>query len=329
MKLFSLLIFFPIFSFSQYPLVTDNWDFQKKQQAKMLRLGYQKVNINLTGKNNETGEIFKTENTWQYFDSLGRYTQRGFKNGGMDTMTFERYFSFGGLFLGEQYFGKEIKENDHARKFVYDSNDSLIEKRWRKTDYLFYKYEYIILNDSSILVKEYKDSLGHGVKYIGSTKVIRSKNAIIILFVKEEKIITEQRFEFNELGNLKYQFKKDINGIIEEFYEYDENGKLISRDTQTQLYNFEIQTTKSVWTYNSNGDLIKWEVFKNEKIMRMLEYQFEGTLLTKQVETEYSPGNELVSALYFKYYSNGLMLSCSKNVDTPTNITYTFIFTYE
>ncbi len=327
MKLLLLLIFFPLATFGQYPLITDNWDFQKKQQDKMRQLGYQKVNVKLTRKYTGSGKIFETEETWQSFDSLGRFTKRGFKNNGTDTLVREFYYSITGKSLGYANFYNENREG-RGRELVYDLNDSLIEERYRDGR-VNHKYEYSILNDSTVLVTEYNDPLAQGLKYLCSKKVVRSQNVIIIYVIKGEEIVAEQKYEFDEYGRLKFLVEKSTWGISKEFYQYNEEGKLITREWHNGQDNSDLYVKKMVWTYNSNNDLIKYELFERGKLKEMDEYQFEGSLLIKQVSTKYFAGWEEGYTYYFKYYENGLILSCTHYFGAPHNITDTHKFTYD
>lgn len=327
MKLLLLLIFIPLATFGQYPLITDNWDFQKKQQNEMRQLGYHKVNVKLTRKNTETSKIFETEETWQSFDSLGRFIKRGFKKNGTDTVVREFYYSKTGKSLGYANFYNENREG-RGRELVYDSNDSLIEERFRYGR-VTNKYEYKVLNDSTVLATQYYDPLAQGLKYHSEKKVIRSQNLIIIYTIKGEDVITEQIYEFDNDGKLKYFMQKNTWGIEEELYQYNEDGKLILREWRNKQPGFESHIKKKVWTYNSNNDLIKHEIFESGKLKKMDEYQFEGSLLIKQVSTKYFSGWEEGYTYYFKYYENGLMLSCTHYFGSPHNITDTHKFTYD
>jgi YD repeat-containing protein len=322
MKYFLLLfVSLPLLGFSQYPVLSFNWEFHTKQKAIMKKYGYRRMNCHEVGKWDGSGKIFKSFRNWQAFDSSYRFIKRGNRNGGKDTVTYERFYSAKGLLTGDREFDIKRSRVAYGRDFIYDEKDSLIEIKRMPSGTIQMKYEYTVENDSTTLVSEYSDSAG-GLEFTHTKKVVREKNAVTIYDLKGGKITGHKKTMYNE--NKQPLISTNTYGT-KELYEYDKAGRMVSKEIQYSSGHGNT-TTKFAWTYNTNGDLLKQETFSNGKIKEKNEYIFKGPLLTQHTLTHYYSGWEEGGTYTFTYYKNGLLATAYCHVK---DVNYTFKFTYE
>lgn len=319
-----LLPFFTFFSVAQYPLHTSNWHFQETQQDLMLKLGKHKVNSKLVGKYTSNGFVFQTEQKWEDFDSLGRMVRRGFKNGGVDTMTFETYYSETGKYLGNRDFNYKRPDILFGREYIYNEEDFLIENKFRYGQEID-KYEWEQIDDSTYWRTTFSNdpttmTMTEGRK----SKFIYGKQSTTEFTYVEDEMVSTMIEKTDTAGRLISRTTKGKYSDQEERIQYNERGDMTSRKF---IYR-GVVTGERIKTYNSQGFLIKEEIFTKGKLTGMHVYTFTGNKLIKEVTTTYHPGWEESYTFTFTYYSNGLMQSLINKIPKH-GIVYTYYFSYD
>lgn len=317
--LFYLLL--PLTCLAQYPLQTENWDFQVKQRKKMQKLGYNRAKVYHTVKYTPTGKILESERTWQAFDAKGRFVKRGFTNRGRDTTEIDFFYSPTGKYLGETEYAKRTRYKGHGRKFYYDANDSLVDIRWMPSNEFYSKYSYTAVNDSTVLFMTYdKDS-----QVISTQTIVHTGNRIITWGEDNGKRIMQKEQTVDEAGReiLSVDY---INGG-EMRHTYKPNGQLLRWE---QIGGDGKSLWHRVYTYDSQHNLVKAEWFADGRPKERMTYTYSGKLLVRQNCTKYYAGvpDEEVP-IHYTYYPNGLMKTASCSFQSPTAVTHTFSYTYD
>jgi YD repeat-containing protein len=190
-------------------------------------------------------------------------------------------------------------------------------------------------NELSLLVKEeWTGNEGNGI----TTYKYDEKGRMIWL---EEINYTDQiiddeyysaEFHYDDKDRVIKKISVESHGLVSTYqYFYDDEDKLVKETQKNQAWEYE-----KIYTYDSNGNLIKEENYSSDSELYIVEYIYEDGLLVEQIY-EYSITIEKISAntkFNEKYYydENGNMIKkefesitiFNSEVNSEINMTNTY-----
>jgi len=118
MQYYLLLLLFPLSGVAQLPMDTENAHFKEAQLAKMIKLGYRRIDVKWVDTDSITGKFIQSYENWMTFDSNAHFCANGERKNGKDSMHYSRSYRADGKYLGE------VDQNGNGRTMCYDEHDS-------------------------------------------------------------------------------------------------------------------------------------------------------------------------------------------------------------
>lgn len=300
---------------AQYPLDTDNSDFQHAQQKEMIKLGFHRIDVKAVTTEVATGTVIQSIESWETFDNSGNYCANGLRTNGKDSIVYSRSYRADGKYLGE------VDQNGNGRAFYYDENDSLIRIQYIPDNPSFILFLYDQLNDSTTRLRRYYNDT---TRIESTTMYVRSGNMIYSTRSSrsEDQYLDSKTF-LNDLGQIVEKWNRHNN--CTQHYSYDSLGRIIKREVD-KTYRSRKENWEHTFTYDASGNRTFQQ--KKEKLLGVTEqltYEFKNGLLVKETKFDrYEEPQEIITT--FSYYTNGLLKISTRF--SGKNLEYKYVQTY-